>query len=45
VLTDGIEATDDPILQLRRGIYEVSAATRTGGWHACPFARIAETAQ
>lgn len=45
VLTDGIEATDDPILQLRRGIYEVSAAGRTGGWHGCPFARIAGAAQ
>ena len=44
VLTDGIEATDDPILQIRRGIYEVSAAGRTGGWHACPFARLAGTA-
>lgn len=41
VLTDGIEATDDPILQIRRGVYEVSAAGRTGGWHACPFAGIA----
>ena len=40
VLTDGIEATDDPIIQLRRGIYEVSAAGRTGGWHACPFAHL-----
>ncbi|MFT7773613.1 catalase family peroxidase [Roseateles sp.] len=36
-LTDGIEATDDPILQIRRGVYEVSAAQRTGGWRACPF--------
>lgn len=44
VLTDGIEATDDPILQLRRGIYEVSAAARTGGWHSCPFAHIAGAA-
>lgn len=33
-LTDGIEPTDDPILQIRRGVYEVSAAQRTGG---CPF--------
>ncbi|WP_343673535.1 catalase family peroxidase [Chitinophaga sp.] len=31
-LTDGIEPTDDPILQIRRGVYEVSAAQRTGGW-------------
>lgn len=42
VLTDGIEPTDDPIFQMRRGIYEVSAAQRTGGWHACPFAHAAE---
>jgi catalase len=42
VLTDGIEPTDDPILQMRRGIYEVSAAQRTGGWHACPFAHAAD---
>lgn len=37
-LTDGIEPTDDPILQIRRGVYEVSAAQRSsvqsGG---CPF--------
>jgi catalase len=45
VLTDGIEATDDPILQIRRGIYEVSAAGRTGGWHGCPFAHIAGEAK
>jgi len=37
-LVDGIEATDDPILQIRRGVYEVSAAQRRGGWQACPFA-------
>jgi catalase len=40
VLTDGIEATDDPILQIRRGIYEVSAADRSGGWKSCPFAAL-----
>lgn len=34
VLVDGIEATDDPILQIRRGVYEVSAAQRSGGWQA-----------
>ncbi|WP_432981178.1 catalase [Dactylosporangium sp. CA-233914] len=38
-VTDGIELNDDPILQARRGVYEVSAAYRTGGWHACPFAK------
>ena len=37
-VTDGIELHDDPILHARRGVYEVSAAYRTGGWHACPFA-------
>ena len=31
-LTDGIEASDDPILAVRRGVYEVSIAHRTGGW-------------
>lgn len=37
-LTDGIEPPDDPILQIRRGVYEVSAAQRTGGWKGgCPF--------
>jgi len=45
VLTDGIEATDDPILQIRRGIYEVSAAERSGGWKSCPFAAIAGAAR
>jgi len=28
-LTDGIEPTDDPILQIRRGVYEASAAQRS----------------
>ncbi|MFB9952895.1 catalase [Rhizobium puerariae] len=32
MLVDGIEATDDPILQIRRGVYEMSAAQRSGGW-------------
>jgi catalase len=40
-VTDGIELSDDPIVQVRRGVYEVSAAQRTGGWHSCPFAAIA----
>ena len=31
-VTDGIEASDDPILQARRGIYETSVAHHTGGW-------------
>ncbi|ATN36830.1 hypothetical protein ACO34A_23935 (plasmid) [Rhizobium sp. ACO-34A] len=34
MLVDGIEATDDPILQIRRGVYEASAAQRSGGWQA-----------
>jgi catalase len=38
-LTDGIESNDDPIIQARRGVYEASAAYRTGGWHSCPFAK------
>jgi len=40
-VTDGIELTDDPIVQARRGTYEVSVAHRTGGWHSCPFAHLA----
>jgi hypothetical protein len=31
-LTDGIEASDDPILAVRRGVYKVSVAHRTGDW-------------
>jgi catalase len=41
-ITDGIELTDDPIIEARRGAYEVSVAHRTGGWRACPFAKVAE---
>lgn len=47
MLTDGIEATPDPILAVRRGVYELSVAYRTGGWRGrqaaweragiCPF--------
>jgi len=46
-LTDGIEASEDPVLAARRGVYEVSVAYRTGGWKGraaaqarggvCPF--------
>src|SRR5262249_45853733 len=32
LMTHGIEASDDPILAVRRGIYVVSVAYRTGGW-------------
>jgi catalase len=44
--TDGIEPSDDPILAVRRGVYEISVANRTGGWKGrqaaldrgdCPF--------
>jgi catalase len=38
-LLDGIEATDDPILQIRRGVYEASAANRSQGWLAGPMGR------
>ena len=31
-LTDGIDASDDHILAVRRGVCEVSVAHRTGGW-------------
>ncbi len=31
-LTDDIEALDDPILAVSRGVYDVSVAHRTGGW-------------
>jgi catalase len=31
-LTDGIEPSDDAVLAVRRGVYEVSVAHRTGGW-------------
>ena len=30
--TDGIDVTDDPILNARRGAYEVSAVNRGAGW-------------
>jgi catalase len=30
--TDGIDVTDDPVLNVRRGAYEVSAASRGAGW-------------
>jgi catalase len=45
-VVDGIELSDDPILAVRRGVYEVSVAHRTGGWKGrqaallrggCPF--------
>jgi catalase len=31
-VTDGIELSADPILQVRRGAYRASVALRTGGW-------------
>jgi catalase len=30
--TDGIDVSDDPILNVRRGVYEVSAVNRGAGW-------------
>jgi catalase len=30
--TDGIDVTDDPVLNVRRGAYEVSAVNRGAGW-------------
>ncbi len=36
-LTDGIDPTDDPIMQVRRGVYEVSAAQRSKVPHGCPL--------
>jgi catalase len=40
-VTDGIEVSpNDQIMTARRGAYLVSAARRTGGWHACPFAKL-----
>jgi hypothetical protein len=33
-MISGAEASsDDSILAVRRGVYEVSVAHRTGGWH------------
>jgi len=40
-ITDGIELTDDPIIEARRGAYDASVADRSGGWRSCPFARVA----
>lgn len=39
-VTDGIEISlNDQIMAARRGAYLVSAANRSGGWQACPFAK------
>lgn len=43
-ITDGIELTDDPIIEARRGVYDASVADRTGGWYSCPFASLAGSA-
>jgi len=40
-VTDGVELTEDPIVHARRGAYDVSVADRTGGWHSCPFSKVA----
>lgn len=40
-VTDGIEISpNDQIMAARRGAYLVSAAKRSGGWQACPFAKL-----
>lgn len=40
-VTDGIEISpNDQIMAARRCAYLVSAAKRSGGWQACPFAKI-----
>jgi catalase len=41
-VTDGIELSDDPIIQTRRGAYEVSAAQRSGGWRAHASPKLSE---
>jgi catalase len=30
--TDGIDVSDDPVLNVRRGVYEVAAVNRGAGW-------------
>ncbi|NMN07355.1 MULTISPECIES: catalase [unclassified Novosphingobium] len=42
-LVDGIEPTDDPILQIRRGVYEASAALRSGGWRRSSSLPVSDT--
>jgi catalase len=32
--TDGIDVSDDPVLNVRRGVYEVSAVNRGAGWQS-----------
>jgi catalase len=44
-VTDGIEISDDPVLQARRGAYEASVAHRTGGWKGREGALEREAAQ
>jgi catalase len=41
--TDGIDVTDDPVLNVRRGVYEVSAVNRGAGWKS--HAAAAATAE
>lgn len=40
--TDGIDVTDDPILNVRRGVYEVSAVNRGANWKTHAAAAAAE---
>jgi catalase len=42
--TDGIDVTDDPVLNVRRGAYEVSAANRGAGWQSQAAAAAGSTA-
>jgi len=42
--TDGIDVTDDPVLNVRRGVYEVSAVNRGAGWKSQAAAAVAEGA-
>jgi catalase len=41
--TDGIDVTDDPVLNVRRGAYEVSAANRGASWKDRAAASAAAT--
>jgi catalase len=42
--TDGIDVTDDPVLNVRRGAYEVSAVNRGAGWKSQAAAAAAAAA-
>jgi catalase len=42
--TNGIDVTGDPVLNVRRGVYEVSAVNRGAGWKSHAAAAAAEDA-